>query len=102
LQQQQQKKKRQPIQVTPIPGMSTDEYQALVARQSGQIAQSSKSVKTRGATQVAMDRGLAGAHPVDTNGVHIAAIQELNKQIESLGAQIAAVKAKRAAKGARA
>lgn len=98
--QQQQKKKQQPVQISPISGLSEAQYQALVNQATSQIAQSSKGVKTRGATQAALERGLAGTHPVDTNGVHIAAIQELNKQIESLGAQIAAAKAKRAAKGA--
>lgn len=98
-----QRKKQQPqmVQITPISAPSADQYQSIVNQTTNQIAQSSKAVKTRGATQGAMQRGLAGAHPVDTNGVHIAAIQELNKQIESLGAQIAAAKAKRSAsKGA--
>jgi hypothetical protein len=98
--QQQKKQKPQPTPFSPINGLSEDQYQALVNQATGQIAQSSKTVKTRGATQAAMQRGLAGTHPVDTNGVHIAAIQELNKQIESLGADIKAAKAKRAAKGA--
>jgi hypothetical protein len=99
-QQQQRKRQQQAQPVSPISGLSEDQYQALVNQATGQIAQSSKTVKTRGATQGAMQRGLAGTHPVDTNGVHIAAIQELNKQIEELGAQIKAAKAKRAAKGA--
>ncbi len=98
----QQKQKQQQAQpYSPISGLSEDQYQALVNQATSQIAQSSRKVKTRGATQAALQRGLAGSHPVDTNGVHIAAIQELNKQIEQLGAQIAAVKARRAAsKGA--
>lgn len=99
-QQQQRKRQQQAQPFSPINGLSEDQYQALVNQATGQIAQSSKTVKTRGATQAAMQRGLAGTHPVDTNGVHIAAIQELNKQIESLGADIKAAKAKRAAKGA--
>lgn len=101
-QQQQRKRQQQAVPFSPISGLSEGEYQALVNQATSQIAQSSKTVKTRGATQAAMQRGLAGAHPVDTNGVHVAAIQELNKQIDDLGAQIAAAKAKRSSKGARA
>lgn len=98
----QRKKQQQPqaVAFSPISGLSADQYQALENQSMSQIAQSSKTVKTRGATQGAMERGIAGAHPVDTNGVHIAVIQELNKQIEPLGTQIAAAKAKRSAKGA--
>lgn len=99
-QQQQQRKRQQQMQISPMGGLTEDQYQAMVNQAVGQIAQSSKTVKTRGATQAAMQRGLAGAHPVDTNGVHVAAIQELNKQIEELGAKIKAARAKRAAKGA--
>lgn len=99
-QQQQRRRQQQTSPVSPISGLSEAQYQALVNQATGQIAQSSKGVKTRGATQAALRRGLAGAHPVDTNGVHIAAIQELNKQIDDLGTQIAAAKARRAAKGA--
>ena len=97
---QRQQQRRRPVQVSPIPGMSAADYQSIVDRTDSQIAQSSKSVKTRGATQAAVQRGLAGTHPVDTNGVHIAAIQELKKQIDELGTAIAAAKARRAAKGA--
>lgn len=99
----QRKQQQQPqmVPITPISAPSADQYAAIVNQTTNQIAQSSKGVKTRGATQGAMQRGVAGQHPVDTNGVHIAAIQELNRQIDKLGTQIAAAKARRAApKGA--
>jgi hypothetical protein len=96
--QQQQRRRQQPM-VQPVTVPGAEGYAGLVSQLDQQIAQSSKSVKTRGATQAAMQRGLDCAHPVDTNGVHIAAIQELKKQIDSLGKQIAAAKARRAAKG---
>jgi hypothetical protein len=95
-QMQQQKKKQQQQPMVPIYREPTnDQYAQIVANSNGAIAQSSKTVKTRGAAASVMQ----SQHPVDRNGMHIAAIQEFNKQIDSLSSRIAAIKAKRS-KGA--
>ncbi|MDF3021680.1 MAG: hypothetical protein K0Q92_2983 [Steroidobacteraceae bacterium] len=65
-------------------------------RELDRMAMSSKNVKTPGGDSASVRRGLANADPIDANGVQIAAIQEMTRQVAAMQKRLDAVKSKRA------
>lgn len=61
-------------------------------------AYSSKKVKAgpRASMRAVMERGAAGADPIDQNGVHMAAIQALTAKVENAKARLSKLKGKHA------
>ena len=84
-----------PPEIDGVPVMSAEEWARVQQAEGQQIAQSSKKVKTRGGSGLALARGMRNENPIDANGAQIAAIQELKKQVDDLKARIARAKNKR-------
>jgi hypothetical protein len=86
---------RPPAEIQPVEVMSEEERLRQQQLEEEAIAQSSKKVKTAGrAPGLSMMRGMRGEDPISENGTHIAAIQELKRQIEAAQSRIQALKRK--------
>ena len=86
----QQRGRPQEPEVDLAPSGSIEDELANIGRLNQEFARSSKSSKV-GLSSVgsAMQKGISGQDPIDTNGVHVASIQELKRQIDDVRKQIA-------------
>lgn len=86
----QQRSRPQEPEVDLAPAGSVEDELANIGRLNQEFARSSKSSKV-GLSSVgsAMQKGISGQDPIDTNGVHVASIQELKRQIDAVRKEIA-------------
>ncbi len=82
-----------PPEINGVPVMTAEEWARMQQAEGATIAQSSRKVKTPG--------GLASVQagdPISENGSHIAAIQQLKREIEAARKRVAALKARKGRK----